>query len=630
MTDETLSESATFADRLSPVERAKLGLQNELTVFEIGLLTYPGDGDREKRQWLTGFLLEAIKTGKLIADGEPGGWKTTVQFSSEGKAQNKGPFPSAQSHQGTRQTRHMREQRVSDYFGLVRLEKQDWEGDNCLVDWMEYHRFLATPAAYGIPKPNWPTCPKLKDMVPYRDAKADLHATDADMCAWTLNHGFQPNSGLTAYKKFNGRLDLFDWKDAKFEKDDKSNIPWLIQLRSLWFVRAELEQFHPDRDMHYVTYLEAITCIQQALPTWSRTDIENQLLVVAGARMPELNLDLVAIDPLAAQRELSQKTLPECLFLVDQLKEFVQQYSNDSVATPLTDGGATAITNQSDTVEPSEPESDTFLKRPRTRNAHPVGLSDHYSQWRRLDDYPRPDHLELQVRDGSLRVAVKANAWRAYRVLGRPDSSKSDVDYEDGWSRDGTPPKDSPLLRVEGFWYLESEEAFRVLSDFECRVNWLLPTDLAELHRRWPDWFPDQECYLDLEKWREVRREDLFWFDASSPSERKPEESIPLLNRELDKDKQGAEEKGKALVALLDEIDKRAMENDAGFDRHSLPGTKKEFEKLLKDHCPVFRHVGTATIADYLKGKCQFQRGAKSDQRKGAVIWALFPEHNLK
>jgi hypothetical protein len=255
MTGETLSESAAFADTLSPLERAKLCLQEELTVFEIGLLTYPGGGsaDQEKRRGLADFLLDAIKAGQLVADGNPDGWRPTVQFSPEGEAQNKGPFPFAQPHQGTRRTLRGREQLVSGRFGSVRLEEQDWHGDNCLVAWLDYRAFLALPAAHGIPKPNWPACPRLEDAVSYPLAKALLNATDADMCAWTLHRGFRPNSGLVAYKLFNGRLSEFDWS-----KDATPDSPWFDQLAVLWFSRAEVESFQLDPELHHLTYLEAV------------------------------------------------------------------------------------------------------------------------------------------------------------------------------------------------------------------------------------------------------------------------------------------------------------------------------------------------------------------------------------
>ena len=201
----------------------------------------------------------------------------------------------------------------------------------------------------------------------------------------------------------------------------------------------------------------------------------------------------------------------------------------------------------------------------RTRNTYPVGLFDNYQRYRRLDDYPKPDRLAMQVHDGSLRIAVKAHRWRAYLVLGNPDSSQSTID-EYGWSRDGGPPKGSAPLLIEGFWYLEGQEASRVLSGYECRVNWLLPTDPTELHRRWPDLFPEGEFHLDLEKWMKFEREDLLWLDASSELEAKPIKPTSVSQGESDKSEQGAvatrqialvEAENAALAALRKELNRK-------------------------------------------------------------------------
>lgn len=451
-----------------------------------------------------------------------------MQFSPEGEAQNKGPFPFAQPHQGTRRTLRAREQLVASRFGSVRMEEQDWHGDNCLVTWLDYLDFFELSAARGIPKPNWPGRPPESDLISYEDAKARLGASDADMCGWTLDRGFRPNDRLVAYQKINGRLSEFDWSDAK------PDFPWLDQLGVLRFSRTEVEHFQPDPDpdLRYLTYREAVERVRETHPRLPRESIENRLMLVAMAEEGTLNLDLVARDPLARKRKLIRQTFPECLFLVIHIDKFARELGEDQ-----------------GTAQPFEP--DELLDRPRTRNTHPVGLSDNYQRWRRLDDYPKPDHLDLQAQDGSLRVAVKAHRWRAYLVPGNPDPSQSAVD-ESGWSRDGGPPKGSPLLLVDGFWYLEGQEASRVLSGDECRVNWLLPPDPAELHRRWPDQFPEGEFHLDLEKWRQVRREDLFWLDTLSQSERKPEGPVPPPQSESDKSEQGATANRAALAQLLD------------------------------------------------------------------------------
>ena len=89
----------------------------------------------------------------------------------------------------------------------------------------------------------------------------------------------------------------------------------------------------------------------------------------------------------------------------------------------------------------------------------------------------------------------------------------------------------------------------------------------------------------------------------------------------------GAAEKEAALLALLDEIDKRAAAQGAGFNRHCLPGTKAEFHELLKAYCPAFKYI---ELGKYTNGKCQCQHGVQPKHGKGAAVWALFPEYSLK
>ncbi len=92
--------------------------------------------------------------------------------------------------------------------------------------------------------------------------------------------------------------------------------------------------------------------------------------------------------------------------------------------------------------------------------------------------------------------------------------------------------------------------------------------------------------------------------------------------------KGGAAEKIVALLALLDEVDKRAKEQEKGFNRHSLPGTKKEFHALAIEYNRRAFAKALSTFDGYLEGNCQFNcNGAKPEQGKGADIWALFPEY---
>ena len=48
---------------LSPVKRAELGLQQELSIWEIAKATFPND--YKTREFLAGHLAEMVQTGKL-------------------------------------------------------------------------------------------------------------------------------------------------------------------------------------------------------------------------------------------------------------------------------------------------------------------------------------------------------------------------------------------------------------------------------------------------------------------------------------------------------------------------------------------------------------------------------------
>lgn len=89
----------TARERFCPIV---LSLQDELSVFEIGLVTYPGDGDREnmkKRERLTKFLLQAIKAGRLAAYGNPEGWTVVEAHSPSLYREN--PYPRCDGHEGS-------------------------------------------------------------------------------------------------------------------------------------------------------------------------------------------------------------------------------------------------------------------------------------------------------------------------------------------------------------------------------------------------------------------------------------------------------------------------------------------------------------------------------------------------
>lgn len=197
-------------------------------------------------------------------------------------------------------------------------------------------------------------------------------------------------------------------------------------------------------------------------------------------------------------------------------------------------------------------------------------------------------------------------AERARRGLDLTVASIMDLEFP------GIPPHEGQRREDYLRWrrLIEMDIHFEVLPvRFETDDDGCLPAD---------EWI----ARCDYRTWRATQ--------AQPPIDSRIEAVWLAAPTEPNRPKPGAAAKQAALAQLLDELDRRAAEHGAGFDRHSLPGTKEEFARLLKSHCPVFRYIGTPRIADYLKGKCQFQPGAQSDHGKGAVIWALFPEHDLK
>lgn len=205
------------------------------------------------------------------------------------------------------------------------------------------------------------------------------------------------------------------------------------------------------------------------------------------------------------------------------------------------------------------------------------------------------------------------------------------IDYGDLVARkDKTPPR--TVRRSSAFWPAGS---------------WSLgngdPPDRLVTYPGTVTKFIDRE---DYRAWRNACPAELLlppplskiqkWLGATPPAESiaPVETSLPELPastaRPATVAKGGAAGKEAALLALLDEVDKRAAEQDAGFNRDSLPGTKAEFHELLNAYCPAFRYIGLPAVSDYLKGKCKFQRGVNPKNGKGAAVWALFPEYSLK
>ena len=572
MTDSSIPDVPVFTDVLSPLERAALGLQDELSVFEIGLLTYPEKSTSQERKRLTDFLLKTIKAGRLAAYGDPDGW--TVIKTDSPNLHREDPYPRCDGHEGST---------VPDYsqfaaqFGLRGVrdpnydrqtpQRTQYEGDWCLVTRVDYLAFLASHEACGIPqpdqwkdsqdaqaaqpetsaeKPEWLPLDERR-LVPFEKAFARLRerfpdTTVGEVVMW-ISHSYP-------FANDEDREDVLPAYRCSLLPDDPEERDWaavhgsafltgdtissIHKIHDLFFPPKALEIFKPK--VRWLSYGQLTT----------RWDCDESLIA---KRIRQTGNSPFAFWPHPLYQDAP---LSESMFSIDQVEEIGMRFELADRALL----SATALkTFTSETGE-------VLL---RTRNTYPVGLFDNYQRYRRLDDYPKPDRLAMQVHDGSLRIAVKAHRWRAYLVLGNPDSSQSTID-EYGWSRDGGPPKGSAPLLIEGFWYLEGQEASRVLSGYECRVNWLLPTDPTELHRRWPDLFPEGEFHLDLEKWMKFEREDLLWLDASSELEAKPIKPTSVSQGESDKSEQGAvatrqialvEAENAALAALRKELNRK-------------------------------------------------------------------------
>lgn len=157
MTDSSIPDIPAFADELSPLERAALGLQDELSIFEIGLLTFHEEATYSKRKRLTDFLLNAIKAGKLDAYGDPSGWTVEANWSG---IYIRTPYPRCDGHKGSTVPDYSQ---IAARIGLRRAHNsiqrsllllEQYEGDWCLVTRADYLAFVKSPAAHGIPFPD--------------------------------------------------------------------------------------------------------------------------------------------------------------------------------------------------------------------------------------------------------------------------------------------------------------------------------------------------------------------------------------------------------------------------------------------------------------------------------------------
>jgi len=145
----------SFADTLSPLERAALGLQADLSIFELVRLTYPDNAATAARNKLSAALLDAALAGALPVYGKPTGWPPLERCSWKyGESRFENPYQKTDSHESTARTFFTGGTVSAGEFTFAEHSRA-WCGDACLVSHADYFAFLKTPLALGIPEPNW-------------------------------------------------------------------------------------------------------------------------------------------------------------------------------------------------------------------------------------------------------------------------------------------------------------------------------------------------------------------------------------------------------------------------------------------------------------------------------------------
>ena len=153
----------SFADRQPPLWRAQRGLQADLSLFEVALLTFPDPGTtaaatmaaKADRKDLLNLLLEAAFDGALPVYGKPDGWE--FDKSQDGYPVCGGlddAFPKVEGHE----VPHIESPDKYNPYGppyQKSIYRQKRHGGACLVSHADYFAFLKTPLALGIPEPNW-------------------------------------------------------------------------------------------------------------------------------------------------------------------------------------------------------------------------------------------------------------------------------------------------------------------------------------------------------------------------------------------------------------------------------------------------------------------------------------------
>jgi hypothetical protein len=171
----------SFADTLTPLERAPLGLQADLSLFEVGKLTFPDNA--KFQQSLVQTLIGNAKAGNLPVYGNPDGWLDWISTDASQPIGNTPLFPQCSAHLGSKNivppfvVSRNGETRIQ--ARAIGAEQVKYSGDNCLASHADYFAFLKTPLARGIPKPDKWLPPTAESIPPLETSPPESPASAA-------------------------------------------------------------------------------------------------------------------------------------------------------------------------------------------------------------------------------------------------------------------------------------------------------------------------------------------------------------------------------------------------------------------------------------------------------------------
>ncbi len=138
-----------------------------------------------------------------------------------------------------------------------------------------------------------------------------------------------------------------------------------------------------------------------------------------------------------------------------------------------------------------------------------------------LAEHPQPAHRHAELARVGWMFGVQAKDWAAYLI--RPGHTvTTQVEFEGVLCScerlaEETKPFDSRPFLVDGFWWLGTRDAHRVLKNDKTEVHFLYPPNPAALQQQWPNDFPpDAGFWVMLEPAITIQKADLCWL-ADAP-----------------------------------------------------------------------------------------------------------------